>query len=71
MPITDIVVLVTIIVAFAVFGLVLAWGDYQTRKPVRHVRPQRDGSRARATPSGQAATIVAAKSVRSRELTHS
>jgi multisubunit Na+/H+ antiporter MnhC subunit len=31
MPFIEILVLTGIVTAFAVFGLVLAWGDYQTR----------------------------------------
>jgi hypothetical protein len=37
MPLAEILVLMGIIVAFAVFGLVLAWGNYQTR----HLPPMR------------------------------
>ena len=31
MPLIEILILSGIIVAFATFGLVLAWGEYQTR----------------------------------------
>ena len=31
MPLIEILVLMGIVAAFAAFGLVLAWGDYQTR----------------------------------------
>jgi hypothetical protein len=32
MPLTDILVLLGIVAAFATFGIVLAWGQYQTSK---------------------------------------
>lgn len=35
MPITNIIFLAAVIAAFTLFGVVLAWGDYQTRKPGR------------------------------------
>jgi hypothetical protein len=35
MPITDALVLGVIVAAFVGFGLILAWGEYQTR----HIRP--------------------------------
>ena len=35
MPITDALVLTAIVAAFVAFGVVLAWGQYQTR----HIRP--------------------------------
>jgi hypothetical protein len=31
MPITDVLILFGIILAFAMFGVTLAWGEYQTR----------------------------------------
>lgn len=31
MPLIEILVLTGIVAAFAAFGIVLAWGDYQTR----------------------------------------
>lgn len=40
MPITDIVVLAFIIVAFLGFGAVLAWGDHQTRDITKESRAQ-------------------------------
>ena len=50
MPITTIIVLSAIVVAFALFGVVLAWGETQTR----HLN--RDQQRARKT--AQAADTV-------------
>lgn len=35
MPITDALILSGIVAAFVGFGLILAWGEYQTR----HIRP--------------------------------
>ncbi len=35
MPITDAVILTAIVAAFVAFGVILAWGEYQTR----HIRP--------------------------------
>jgi hypothetical protein len=35
MPVTDVVILSAIVAAFAVFALILAWAEYQTR----HIRP--------------------------------
>jgi hypothetical protein len=32
MPITDALILAAIVLAFAVFGIVLAWAEYQTRR---------------------------------------
>ena len=43
MPVTDIIVVCAIISAFAIFALVLAWGDYQTRKIAR-TSPERAAS---------------------------
>lgn len=38
MPITDIVIVSTIILAFVTFAAVLAWGDHQTREIARASR---------------------------------
>jgi hypothetical protein len=35
MPVTDVIILSAIVAAFVAYGLILAWGDYQTR----HIRP--------------------------------
>jgi len=35
MPITDVLILTAIVAAFVGFGVILAWGEYQTR----HIRP--------------------------------
>ena len=40
MPFTDILILFGIVAAFATFGLVLAWGEYQTRHLVRADEPK-------------------------------
>jgi hypothetical protein len=50
MPITTIIILCAIVIAFALFGAVLAWGETQTR----HLN--RDQQRARKT--AQAADTV-------------
>jgi hypothetical protein len=39
MPITDAIIVAAIIFAFIVFGIVLAWGEYQTRHLSRPDRP--------------------------------
>jgi hypothetical protein len=38
MPITDILIICVIVSGFAVFGIALAWGDYQTRDIARASR---------------------------------
>jgi hypothetical protein len=40
MPLSSILVLTGIVAAFTVFGVVLAWGDYQTR----HIRDETDAA---------------------------
>jgi len=50
MPITDIFVLSVIAFAFIAFAVVLAWGDYQTRKIAR-------ASRARALTGAGVASL--------------
>jgi hypothetical protein len=40
MPFTDILILFGTVAAFATFGLVLAWGEYQTRHLVRAAEPK-------------------------------
>jgi hypothetical protein len=50
MPITTIIILSAIVVTFVLFGMVLAWGEAQTRELGR------DGERARKT--AQAANAV-------------
>jgi multisubunit Na+/H+ antiporter MnhC subunit len=39
MPMTDALILTAIVAAFVVFGLVLAWVDYQTRNIRPIIRP--------------------------------
>ena len=46
MPITDAFIIAAIVAAFAIFGAVLAWAEYQTRhlpRPAQHAadRPRR------------------------------
>ncbi len=36
MPTIDALIIAAIVLAFIVFGAVLAWADYQTRRPSRH-----------------------------------
>ncbi len=50
MPTTDIVILTAIISAFIVFGVVLAWGDYQTRQLGRQNIAARDESPLTSAP---------------------
>jgi hypothetical protein len=38
MPITDVIILSIVIVAFVAFAVVLAWGDHQTREIARASR---------------------------------
>ena len=47
MPITSILILVGIVAAFAVFGLALAWGEYQTRHLVRGDESEVTGTQER------------------------
>jgi hypothetical protein len=39
MPTTTAVYLTAVVVVFALFGIVLAWGEYRTRNLVHNVRP--------------------------------
>ncbi len=39
MPVTDAAVLTAIVAAFVAFGVVLAWGEYQTRNIRPVIRP--------------------------------
>jgi hypothetical protein len=39
MPLTSIIILAAIVVAFVLFAAVLAWGDYQTRDLGRADKP--------------------------------
>jgi uncharacterized membrane protein YozB (DUF420 family) len=56
MPITTIIILSAIVVAFALFGVVLAWGETQTR----HLN--RDQQRARKTArAADAVRVIQAK----------
>lgn len=59
MPITTIIILAAIVVAFALFGVVLAWGETQTR----HLN--RDQQRARKT--AQAADTVRVIQAKARD----
>jgi hypothetical protein len=42
MAMTSIFILITIVATFAVFGIVLAWGEYQTRHLVSDVKQGRE-----------------------------
>jgi len=42
MPITDAIIIAAIVAAFIVFGMVLAWGEYQTRHLSRPDHPSGD-----------------------------
>lgn len=59
MPITTIIILAAIVAAFALFGVVLAWGEMQTR----HLG--RDQQRARKT--AQAANTVRVIQAKARD----
>ena len=40
MPITDVLIVTAVVLAFVIFAVVLAWGEYQTRhiaKPAKQV----------------------------------
>lgn len=50
MPITDIIIVSVITLAFVTFAAVLAWGDHQTREIAR-------ASRERALVAGRAAAL--------------
>ena len=47
MPFTSILILVGIVAAFAVFGLTLAWGEYQTRHLIRSDESETAGAQER------------------------
>jgi len=66
MPLTDAVILTAICVAFVGFGVLLAWGDSQTRNLVRANRPNA-GSAAR---QGQQRTVSAVSGPRERQEAH-
>ena len=56
MPITDAIIIAAIVAAFIVFGMVLAWGEYQTR----HLsRPDRSGGSAGDKKSAPIETVQA------------
>lgn len=44
MPILDVLIVSVIVLAFAVFAVVLAWVEYQTRHPDRARQPSRPAS---------------------------
>jgi len=51
MPVTDVIILTAITTAFVGYGLILAWGDYQTRniRPITRPAPKTHDGRAPAT----------------------
>jgi len=52
MPITDVLMLATIIFAFVAFAVVLAWGEHQTRQLPASVRPNTTGGVKPRRPTG-------------------
>ncbi len=64
MPVIDALIISAIVVMFVVFGVVLAWGEYQTRN-LR--RPGRE-SAATADKKYGSATTFQAKTASSKEL---
>ena len=66
MPIIDVFVLATIVFAFAVFGIVLTWGEYQTRR----LRPPVQTAEIGARENGSTTTLRS-KTGRVRELVES
>jgi multisubunit Na+/H+ antiporter MnhC subunit len=63
MPITDALILGAIVIAFAVFGTVLAWAEYQTR----HISAGR-AEQAERVPQNQSTTVVRLKTAHAMEL---
>ncbi|MGO9702881.1 MAG: hypothetical protein ACLPX7_26900 [Xanthobacteraceae bacterium] len=54
MPITDALILAAIVAAFVGFGVVLAWGEYQTR----HIRPIKSSAKIDSDSSPVKPTMV-------------
>jgi lipopolysaccharide export LptBFGC system permease protein LptF len=63
MPTTTVVYLIVVIVVFALFGIVLAWGEYRTRNLIHNTRPVGDKSATAPAPPDKAAAR------RAREMT--
>src|SRR5262249_60746241 len=65
MAITSILILTTIVAAFVLFGIVLAWGEYQTRHLVRDRKQgrEKDGLSNRPKPVFRVKFNQAAKAV--------
>lgn len=64
MPLIDALILTAICVAFAGFGLLLAWGDSQTRNLSRTDRPNAE----KAAPQGQRRIVSVVSSPRERQM---
>ena len=62
MPMTSIIILTTIISAFAIFGIVLAWGEHQTRNLVRMPRLQGPESPRTTAPASSGVDATADRS---------
>jgi len=70
MPVTDIAILTVIVVVFTIFGLVLAWGDYQTRDlPRQRDAGKRNEGRVVAMPpqTGQVTQDTTVRAVANRK----
>jgi len=63
MPLTDALILSAICVAFVGFGVLLAWGDSQTRNLKRADRPSGD----KAVPQSQSRVVSVVGSARERQ----
>jgi hypothetical protein len=64
MPTTDALIISAIVLMFIIFGVVLAWGEYQTRNLQR---PVRQGAEAADKKYGSTTTFQA-KTASSKEL---
>jgi len=50
MPITDTIIIAAIVIAFAIFGIVLAWAEYQTRNLPAGSRENANSGKAQSQP---------------------
>jgi hypothetical protein len=68
MSVTDALILAAIVLAFAVFGIVLAWTEYQTR----HVNVDRSARKAEnSIQQNPSVTVVPSKRTSATELLNS
>jgi len=50
MPITDTIIIAAIVIAFAIFGIVLSWAEYQTRNLPAGSRENANSGKAQSRP---------------------